>query len=53
MREPISTGIRKVTLKVHRAISVTAPLVLSLLVTSANAEPCRSSAIQVISGSGS
>jgi hypothetical protein len=39
MREPISMGIRKVTLKVQSAISVTAPLVLSLLVTSANAEP--------------
>ena len=39
MRELISTGIRKVTQKIHGAMSVTVPLALSVLVTSANADP--------------
>jgi hypothetical protein len=47
MREPISTSIRKVTRKMHRALSVTAPLALSVLVTSANADP-----LQIIGYSG-
>ena len=39
MREPISTRIRKVTRKIRGAMSVTVPLALGVLVTSANAEP--------------
>ena len=47
MREPISTGIRKVALKMHSAISMTVPLLLGMLVTSANADP-----LQIVGYSG-
>jgi hypothetical protein len=39
MREPISTGIRKVALKMLSVKSMTVLLLLGMLVTSANADP--------------
>jgi hypothetical protein len=47
MRAPIWTGIRKVTRKTCDAMSVTVPLALSVLVTSANAD-----SLQIVGYSG-
>ena len=47
MREPILTGIRKVTRKIHGAMSATVPLALSVFAMSANADP-----LQIVGYSG-